>query len=116
MSIVKAMTPAIVAPVAPIAPIAPLHAEGHNAIGMAKDIEYLRGTVDNIEKKLDRLTETHVAVTDFGVHTKASDLIHTDHETRLRSVETSTTRILVWGSVILTLMTVAQFALQFYRY
>jgi len=106
---ISLLTPA---PVAPVKEIAPLHAGGDNVIGMAKDIEYLRGAVDNIEKKLDKMTETHVTISDFNTNMKTSDGIHSDHETRIRSVETATTRILVWGSVILILSTLAQLALK----
>lgn len=108
------MRPEPVAPVAPVLPIAPLeyNKANDNVIGMAKDIEYLRGTVDRIEKNLDKMTETHVTNADFNELVKTKDASHADHENRIRNLETSTTKILVWGSVILVLLTIAQFVLK----
>ena len=104
-TIMTLMKPEPVLPVAPIAPLAPVeHRSGESAIGMAKDIEYLRGTVDNIEKKLDKMTETHVTVVDFSTHVKENEKAHDDFERRMREQGTRQTQILTVVSILTFVM------------
>ena len=110
--LMKLVTPAPVAPVLPVAPIIEYTKGSEGAIGMAKDIEYLRKAVDDIGKQLKDITEKHVTISDFNEHVKISDRVHIDFENRMRVTETTQTRILTWGSIIIGLTTLAQIALK----
>ncbi len=118
LAIAKAMTPAPIAPVLPLVP--PDYNKGsEGAFGMAKDISYLTKTVDNIERKMDKISDTHVTVEaannhildDNKIHAEQKEILN-DHEGRMRSIEKSVTRILMWGSAILTILTTIQVILK----
>lgn len=115
--VISLLTPAPIAPIAPLAPIE--YTKGSEAFGMAKDIVYLTKSVDSIENKLDRMSVTHVTIESANAHILDDNKIHAeqkeilnDHETRIRSIESSVTKILVWGSVILVVLTTAQVVLR----
>lgn len=103
----------------PIAPLAPLalpmdYIKGsEGAFGMAKDIQYLTKTVDEIKQQLKEITNNHVTIQDFNDHAKMNERAHLDFETRMRTTETTQTRILTWGSIIIGLTTLAQVVLKF---
>lgn len=105
------MKPEPVLPVAPVAPLAPV--SSHDDALMANNISYIQRDIVEIKGTLKDITTTHVTVSDFNTHTKTNDIIHGDHETRIRNLETATTRILVWGSAIVILSTLAQAVLKF---
>jgi hypothetical protein len=107
--IAKMVTPA---PIAPLAPV-DYNKGSESAFGMAKDIDYLRKSVDSIEKKLDRIVDTHVTLDDFKTRVDASDKIHSDHEERLRVQGTNITRIMTWGGVAWVFITLVMFALNY---
>jgi len=105
---ISLLTPAPVAPVKELAPIS-----SHDDALMANNIQYIQRDITEIKGVLKEITTTHVTISDFNENIKKNDMIHSDHETRIRNLETSTTKILVWGGVILGLLTIAQFALKF---
>ena len=105
---------------APIAPIAPLISSAYDAgsegaFGMAKDIQYLRETVNEIKAKLEKFTESYVTNVEFAEHSKDSlsrrdgmEKILLDHETRIRThtltIEQMKTQLKVgWGAVLFAL-------------
>lgn len=110
MTIVKAMKPDVVAPVAPVAPVLPVHTND-DAL-MANNISYIQRDITEIKGTLKEITTTHVTVGDFNEHIKKNELTHGDHETRIRSIETSVTRMMTWGSVILIMSTLIQVGLK----
>lgn len=98
-----------VAPVAPVLPIIPQYSGDHDLLVILNT--KLEGIVIDV-KKLTEKEDSHVTVTDHNLLIKANDLVHSDHETRIRSVETATTRIAIWGSVVLSVLTIVQILLK----
>ena len=84
------------------------------AYGMAKDIQYLKEGQARIEAKVDKITETHVTVSDFNDHCKSNDKVIDGQDVRIRSLEISVTRIMTVGSIILVVLTIIQILLRFY--
>ena len=102
--LVKLVTPAPIAPVAPVVPSA--FTKGSEDItGVAKDITFLRETVNEIKAKLEKMMDTHVTMIDFNDRVKADDVLFNDHENRIRShtltIEQLKTQLKVgWGAVV----------------
>lgn len=105
------LKPEPVAPVAPVAPLAPVST--HDDALMGADINRIKEDIKEIKDTLKEIGKNYVTNDDYNSRNASTDKIHGDHETRIRNLETSTTRILVWGSVIIILSTLAQVAMKF---
>lgn len=105
--LVKLVTPAPIAPVAPVIP-SMYDAGSEGAFGMAKDIQYLRETVNEIKTRLEKITDSHVSLVDFTTFQKGNATEHADYETRLRVQGTLLTRIQTWGTALVLLIGVIE--------
>lgn len=109
--LMKLVTPAPVAPVAPVAPLT--YSKGsEDTAGNNITLGYIKDDIKEIKNSLKEITNSHVTITDFNNQVKQNTDSHSDHETRIRSIETSVTRMMTWGTVIITLATLLQVGLR----
>lgn len=116
MALIK---PEPVAPVAAIAPLAPVATQADML--MANNIQYIQKDILEIKGTLKEITMTHVSVQEAAGHIaddnkrhSEEDKILNDHETRLRSIEQSVTRMMTWGTILLAASTLIQVALKLF--
>lgn len=78
-------------------------------VGVRSDIKELR---DNTSDRLARVEQEKMDRTEINRLQSEALENHTDHETRIRAVETKVTRILTWGAAGLILLGIVEFLVQ----
>lgn len=103
--IVTRMTPPI--PAIPAIPPLPQYTGDHDLL--VKLDTKVEGIMIDVKKLTDK-EETHVAKIDYNDHIVATNKIHDDFEVRIRSNEVSITRILTWGTSMIFVLSLVEFA------
>jgi TolA-binding protein len=96
---------AVVAPVAPVLPIAPVNQEDHNLlIRLDQKVDSIQLDVTDLKKQ----NNIYVTQTEHSEVVK----VQSDHETRIRTLETSVTKVMQWGTISIILLGIIEFLVQ----
>ena len=81
---------------------------------MATNIDYIKKDVGEIKTFLSSLSNQYATRDTLTAAISESNAIHTDHETRIRILETIAVRLMTWGSVTLLVVSVGEVLLNHY--
>jgi hypothetical protein len=77
---------------------------------ISNDISWMKKSLIGIENKLNEMDKAFVTSTQHAEVLRVQE----DHENRIRSNETSITRILTWGSALILLLGIVEFLLNMF--
>ena len=94
-----------IAPIAPVLPIAPVKQDDHNLlIKLDVKVDQIQFDVTELKKQ----NNIYVTQTEHSEVVK----IGSDHETRIRLLEVSVTKVMQWGVIALIILGIAEFLVQ----
>lgn len=76
---------------------------------LGNDIKYIQKDIAEINTLLHSLSTEYVTKETMDTATGESNLIHVDHETRIRLLEKTATQIMTWGTVAMLAIGVIEF-------
>lgn len=76
---------------------------------MSTDIAYIKRDIAEIKASFQELSTKYAIKADIDTMVKDGQLVHEDHETRIRSLEKTQTQTLTWGTVGILAIGVIEF-------